>query len=666
MSRSARGRTLRSRCVVESLEVRRHLAADPSPARGSDDTSPPTLPGPAKSDGPTAELVPSTRTEGGEDSFVFRVIYRDADAAVRVSSLDDRDIRITGPDGVVRRAVFINADDTVDGPARVARYKFAPPGGSWDAGDNGAYHVALQADEVFDTLGAAAAAREIGRLEVELPPGPESDPYVGLYGLDPAQFGAFPNDGIDDTAAIQAAIDALPRGPGVPIGSTPAGGIILLREGVYDTSWSLYLHSGVTLRGAGPQTVLRNRGANIYQDVIALYSPFTHGFNVGVTVDRMTIYSVNGGGIAIDPLMINGDVQDLRLADLRISTAGPAIDLSSQRVYHSEIDSVEVYDPGSTAVRFGKADGSNHVNRIRNLSVTGTARAAFRREEALVFLNADVLVQGMTIAARGANVLPLYVTNRTTLNGLRLEVPAANCPDGVAAFFDRAAYVMMDTLDGVGEQRRIMLTSSYNVDIGAMTSDGSSNLISRLAVVDATSHLRVRNAVGGRLIEPEQQLNGDPGPDVLPPPTRVVDARLFGALANDGVDDTLQIQLAIDSLPGYDLSTGTGGGIVQLPLGYLNVSAPIKLPSGVWLRGHGNGRRSRTSRPPAPPAPSSSSTAAPATETWAPASSSWACAATCARASAPTSRSGTTSITCASRTSASRRARAGSTCAACA
>ena len=293
MSRSPRGRTARFRCVFEALEQRQHLAADPGPGRGLDGTGPPTQPGPAKQEGPTAELVPATRTEGGEDSFVFRVIYRDADAGVRVSSLDDRDIRITGPDGVARRAVFINADDAVDGPTRVARYKFAPPDGSWDASDNGAYRVVLQADEVFDTTGAAAATAEIGQLRVELPepPQPNSEPYVGLFGLDPAQFGAFPNDGIDDTAGIQAAIDFLPRAAGVPIGSTPAGGIVLLREGVYDTSSTIWLHSGVTLRGAGPQTILRNRGASTASNVLALYSPFSHHFNVGVTVDRMTIYS---------------------------------------------------------------------------------------------------------------------------------------------------------------------------------------------------------------------------------------------------------------------------------------------------------------------------------------------------------------------------------------
>ena len=60
-------------------------------------------------------------------------------------------------------------------------------------------------------------------------------------------------------------------------------------------------------------------------------------------------------------------------------------------------------------------------------------------------------------------------------------------------------------------------------------------------------------------------------------------------IANDGGDDTASIQAAIDSLPAYDVATGLGGGVMQLPLGIINVSAPIKLPSGVWLRGHGNG-----------------------------------------------------------------------------
>ena len=122
-----------------------------------------------------------------------------------------------------------------------------------------------------------------------------------------------------------------------------------------------------------------------------------------------------------------------------------------------------------------------------------------------------------------------------------------------------------------------------------MKSDGSSNLVSRLAIVDATSHLRVRNAVDGTLIDGQQQLNGGPGPDVLLPPAAIVDARIFGVIGSDAIDDTVKIQAAIDWLPAYNPATGTGGGIVQLPLGNMDTNVPLKLPSGVWLRGHGNG-----------------------------------------------------------------------------
>lgn len=46
---------------------------------------------------------------------------------------------------------------------------------------------------------------------------------------------------------IQQAIDALPK----------EGGVVQLKEGVYLVKRSIQLRSGVTLRGAGSQTVLR-------------------------------------------------------------------------------------------------------------------------------------------------------------------------------------------------------------------------------------------------------------------------------------------------------------------------------------------------------------------------------------------------------------------------
>ena len=589
MSFSRRGPKRGARqCLLEALERRQLLAGFPGTG-GQDEASDDMGFGPAPGKGPTAELLDGARTEAGSDSFVFKVLYRD-DVAVDVSSLDDRDVRVYGPGGYERTAVLLGVDELQDGPERVARYKVAPPGGTWDPADNGLYRVELRAGEVFDTAGNAASAGTFGELQVGVTGLPEGGPSVGLYGLDPAHFGAFPDDGIDDTAELQAALNWLPLANGVPIGSSPVGGIILLREGVYDTSNTLYLRSGVTLRGAGPHTVLRNRGASTNQNAIALYSPSTHRSNVGVTVDRMTIISLNGGGIAIDSYM-DGDLLDLRLADLRVSAAGPGIDLSGERVYHGELDNVEIFDPGSTALRFGKDDGSNHVNRIRNLRVTGTARAAFRPVVALVDINAEMLIQGMTISTRGARILPLHLRGRMTFNGLKLNVPAVDCPGGYAAVFRRVDYALMDSLEGVGIGRKLALIDSYNVQVQTMRSDGTSNVLPLITSVDEFSHLRVGNASNGRLQNPDEipSSGPGPGPEVLPPPTQVIDVRHYGVVPNDGHDDYAGLQAAIDALPAYDVASGLGGGVVHLPHGLINLTSPLKLPSGVWLRGHGNG-----------------------------------------------------------------------------
>ena len=56
-------------------------------------------------------------------------------------------------------------------------------------------------------------------------------------------FGAIPNDGIDDTAALQAAIDACPTN----------GAAVFLPEGIYNVTNTVYVNKpNIVLRGAGP------------------------------------------------------------------------------------------------------------------------------------------------------------------------------------------------------------------------------------------------------------------------------------------------------------------------------------------------------------------------------------------------------------------------------
>jgi hypothetical protein len=63
--------------------------------------------------------------------------------------------------------------------------------------------------------------------------------------------------------------------------------------------------------------------------------------------------------------------------------------------------------------------------------------------------------------------------------------------------------------------------------------------------------------------------------------TDTFDATSFGAVANDGIDDTSALQKALDA------ASANGGGIVTLPRGRFQLDEPIRIPPHVLLRGAG-------------------------------------------------------------------------------
>jgi hypothetical protein len=92
-----------------------------------------------------------------------------------VSSINFGDKRITGPNGFQQLAAFYGVDANTHGPTRDATYFVSPPGGTWDAGDNGVYTMEIVLDQVTDTSGKPVAGGVIGTFEVSIP-GPESTP----------------------------------------------------------------------------------------------------------------------------------------------------------------------------------------------------------------------------------------------------------------------------------------------------------------------------------------------------------------------------------------------------------------------------------------------------------------------------------------------------------
>jgi len=120
----------------------------------------------------TAPLTSGTNltkvTTGGGTVYTFDITYAD-DFALSVASLGNDDIRVSGPNGFDVPATFVSVNVNTDGTPRTATYQITPPGGTWDAGDNGVYTVSLMPGAVFDAAGNEALAIDIDFFSANIP-----------------------------------------------------------------------------------------------------------------------------------------------------------------------------------------------------------------------------------------------------------------------------------------------------------------------------------------------------------------------------------------------------------------------------------------------------------------------------------------------------------------
>jgi hypothetical protein len=144
---------------------------------------------------PTASLSATSLTTGGGSTYDFAVTYSD-DVAVNVSSFDNNDIRVTGPNGFNQLATLVSRSSPDNGTPRTATYRITAPGGTWDNADNGTYSIALQANQISDTAGNTAAALSLGTAQVTIP-AVNPDPSRGLVGY--WQFDGSGNSVVDSS-----------------------------------------------------------------------------------------------------------------------------------------------------------------------------------------------------------------------------------------------------------------------------------------------------------------------------------------------------------------------------------------------------------------------------------------------------------------------------------
>lgn len=115
---------------------------------------------------PTGTLS-ATNVTTTASAYNFTVTYADA-SGINVTSLGNGNIRCTGPNGYDAAADFISIDVAGNGTPRTATYRITPPGGTWNATDNGTYTLTLLGGQVTDTVGNAISLSTLGTFTVNI------------------------------------------------------------------------------------------------------------------------------------------------------------------------------------------------------------------------------------------------------------------------------------------------------------------------------------------------------------------------------------------------------------------------------------------------------------------------------------------------------------------
>jgi hypothetical protein len=120
------------------------------------DTTPPTA---------TFTAIPFTTALGSTTPYTFNVTYND-NSLVNFSTLDSRDLLVTGPNGYSQAATFVSVTPAANNSLLTATYQITAPGGGWDSNEAGTYTVAIQSNQVRDTIDNPIAAATLGTFQV--------------------------------------------------------------------------------------------------------------------------------------------------------------------------------------------------------------------------------------------------------------------------------------------------------------------------------------------------------------------------------------------------------------------------------------------------------------------------------------------------------------------
>ena len=165
---------------------------------------------------PTASAAAPDITTAGDSGATITVTLSDTGgsaglAGIDVSTLDDADLGIIGPNGDLS-ATFISVDVDSNGTPRTASYSLDAPDGAWSYLDNGTYVIAVADGEIADASGNPVAGGNIGSFTIDIPVPDMIDPTAEAHATNLTSAGGdaktFTVTFSDDTAIDLSTITA--------------------------------------------------------------------------------------------------------------------------------------------------------------------------------------------------------------------------------------------------------------------------------------------------------------------------------------------------------------------------------------------------------------------------------------------------------------------------
>ncbi len=479
---------------------------------------------------PTASLGVSTITNSSSAPYQFTVTYSD-NAAMNIATIDGNDLLVTGPNNFSQMAALVRVDNSTNGTPRTATYQINPPGGQWDVTDNGTYSVLLQPNQVSDTSGNFVSASTLGTFVVSVAPPTTGENIVfpsdaGV--LNVRDFGARGDGVTDDTAAIQAALNAYPNGQR----------IIYLPNGTYLVSGTLTWPAGTP--GSG----------NEYKNTILQ----------GQSQNGAVLKLRDGAPGFTDPnnprtVIFTGPAPAQRFGN---SIRNLTVDTGSN-------------NPGAIGIQFNASNqGSMRQVTIRSGDGQGVngLDMAFTDEIGPLLIK-NVTVNGFQYGIRTGFTVNSQTLENITLNnqsvygfyntGQVINIRGLTSNNAVTAIYNAGGRmtVIDSTLNGFGNAAtQPAIRGDYPLDLVVrnITTSGYQAAIRNAGTTLAGPSISefISGSIISQFPTPARTLNLPikETPDVPwddPVTTPWANVVSYGAIPNDGLDDTAAIQAAIDS-----------------------------------------------------------------------------------------------------------------------